>query len=1036
MANKFGKGIPLTTGFDLGTTGPLDSRTVVDNLDDINNYNPDLLYPGLLVYVIEENQNYQYNGTAWQTLKVEGDMGTPEGDVDLSNYYTAPQVDAIVDTHANSMRDEISQTYALKKDVENFITEEEFNTKIEESENGIMQSVNATFQTKNEMGEYISKTEFESRLDQTADEITMEVTKEFATKNEIGNLVTEEELESKLQINADEIMSTVSKNYVTNENVNTMKQQIKDELSIEFEDGIDLTNFPTKLEMQSAINQKADNILSTVSSTYLTEDELGNTSVVANINSKIDQKANEITQSVAATYQTKDDMTGYITDAEVDTKIEASLEDLSLSVSGNYVTKNELGNYSTTEQMNSAIELSKTGILNTVSSTYTTKDDMKNYSTTSQMQSAIDQKASSITSSVSSTYATKNELGNYSTTEQMNSAIELSKTGILNTVSSTYTTKDDMKNYSTTSEMQSAIDQKASSITSTVSSTYATKNELTGEITEINKTMSQIDQQADKINWLVKSGDSESNMTLTDKAYSLITDNITLDADHINLHGYISANGNFKIDTNGNMIANNGTFTGDIAGSTFSSANDEFRVLEDGTVKSQSLVIEDLITTRTLNVEEINNPAYPSCMYEALTVIIDETAFDEQVSRTWCGNGVYRSFSEMLSYAPRNLNGYTLTINIGSDIHENISLSWFHSGQVNIEFNGHTVYGYVYCYGASMVYRLYGQFNGQSSDSDPGYVMPYKGKVSGSYTYGVYFQYCQFAINNISIYPDKVNDTNSGGIYANRGARGCVFQANAMGNMRYLVRADYGSHVYVSKTTGRCNNATFCASTGGIICLNSNESQAGTTGTNPYWAGAGGSILTNQVLGMDLVTFDNAVNEGTNNNPGTNTGEYVTVIETIKATSADTYRSTVYNNWKGDGTVRQGDCGYGDCQGMWFFNTNLKNAMARGDVVSITLFVTRQTGGSSSAQTATFKIHDYSHPPYGTTGAPKYGNTLLTTSLKMGENIIKLNSSQIAALKTHYGIGLSIGSTSSPYIVCSGNIKINVEYKTTLTNPS
>ena len=59
MANKFGKGISITTGFDLGTDGPLDSRTVVDNLNDINNYNPSLLYPGLLVYVIEENQNYQ-----------------------------------------------------------------------------------------------------------------------------------------------------------------------------------------------------------------------------------------------------------------------------------------------------------------------------------------------------------------------------------------------------------------------------------------------------------------------------------------------------------------------------------------------------------------------------------------------------------------------------------------------------------------------------------------------------------------------------------------------------------------------------------------------------------------------------------------------------------------------------------------------------------------------------------------------------------------------------------------------------------------
>ena len=966
MANKFGKGIPLTTGFDLGSTGPLDSRTVVDNLDDINNYNPDLLYPGLLIYVIEENQNYQYNGVAWQILKIEGDMSIPESDVDLSNYYTASQVDAIVDTHANSMREEIGQTYALKKDMENFITEEEFNTKIEESENGIMQSVSATFQTKNEMGEYISKTEFESRLDQTADEITLEVTKEFATKDELGNLVTEEELESKLQINADEIMLTVSENYATNESVDTMKQQIKDELSVELEDGIDLTNFPTKLEMQSSIDQKADSILATVSSTYLTEDELGNTSVVADINSKIDQKANEITQSVAATYQTKDDMTGYITDAEVDTKIEASLEDLSLSVSGNYVTKNELGNYSTTEQMNSAIELSKTGILNTVSNTYTTKDDMKNYSTTS--------------------------------------------------------------------EMQSAIDQKASSITSTVSSTYATKNELTGEITEINQTMSQIDQQADKINWLVKSGDSESNMTLTDKTYSLITENITLDADHIDLHGYVTANDGFSIDENGNMTANNGTFTGDITGSTFSSANDEFRVLEDGTVKSQSLVIDELITTRTLNVDEINNPWYPQCLYEATTVYIDEDATDEQVSKIWQNGGVYQSIAQMLSYAPRNLGGYTLTIDLQSNINTNISLTWFHSGQVNINFNGFTVYGYVYGYGASMVYRLYGQYSGQSSDSDPGYVMPYKGKTSGSYTYGVYFQYCQFAINNISIYPDKVNDTMSGGIYANRGARGCVFKANAMGSMRYLVRADYGSHVYVSKTTGRCNNATFCASTGGIICLNSNESQAGTTGDNPYWAGAGGSILVNQVLGMDLITFDNASNEGTNTNPGTNTEETITVIETIKAISADTYRSTVYNTWKGDGTVRQGDYGYGDCQGCWFFSTNLRNAMVRGDLVSVHITVSRQSGGTYAEQTATLKYHDHQTKP---SGAPTYGGTVCTFSIAVGETkTITLTTDQMNTLKGHYGLGLSIGSTSSPYMVFSGSMSVNVEYKTTLSSSS
>ena len=489
-----------------------------------------------------------------------------------------------------------------------------------------------------------------------------------------------------------------------------------------------------------------------------------------------------------------------------------------------------------------------------------------------------------------------------------------------------------------------------------------------------------------------------------------------------------NGNGTFSVDADGNLIAKNASISGTITGSTFSSNNDEFRVLEDGTVKSQSLVIDDLITTKTLNVDEINNPWYPQCMYEATTVYIDEDATDEQVSKMWQNEGVYQSIAQMLSYAPRNLGGYTLTINLQSNINSNISLSWFHSGQVNIEFNGHTVYGFIYCYGASMVYRLYGQFNGQSSDADPGFVMPYKGKVSGSYTYGLYFQYCQFAINNISIYPDKVNDTNSGGIYANRGARGCVFLANAMGNMRYLVRADYGSHVYVSKTTGRCNNATFCASTGGIICLNNNESQAGTTGTNPYWAGAGGSILTNQVLGMDLVTFDNAVNEGTNNNPGKNTGETVTVTKTVKAVGADTYRSTVYLNWKCDGTVRQGDYGYGDCQGCWFFGDSLYKTMNEGTVTKVVIRMQRQSGGNNYAQTMTVKAHNYEIKPIS---VPIYTDTIGTCSCAVGSfiDLVITDTATINKLKNCKGLGLSIGTGSDPYIVCSGNCQVIITYK-------
>ena len=115
---------------------------------------------------------------------------------------------------------------------------------------------------------------------------------------------------------------------------------------------------------------------------------------------------------------------------------------------------------------------------------------------------------------------------------------------------------------------QATLEQSLDGFKTTVSKNYATKNELTGEVTELESNISQVEQTANKISWIVKSGTSSSNMTLTDKVYSLITNNITLKADHINLHGYVTANSNFKINTDGSIEAKNGKFSGSITGGT------------------------------------------------------------------------------------------------------------------------------------------------------------------------------------------------------------------------------------------------------------------------------------------------------------------------------------------------------------------------------------------------------------------------------------------------------------------------------------
>lgn len=73
--NYIGKGISVTTGFDVKSQIPLDLRTVVETLDDLNALSKDIIYLGLLVYVAAENKLYQYKYTGEETEDGEKIIG-------------------------------------------------------------------------------------------------------------------------------------------------------------------------------------------------------------------------------------------------------------------------------------------------------------------------------------------------------------------------------------------------------------------------------------------------------------------------------------------------------------------------------------------------------------------------------------------------------------------------------------------------------------------------------------------------------------------------------------------------------------------------------------------------------------------------------------------------------------------------------------------------------------------------------------------------------------------------------------------------
>ena len=68
MANgpMYGKGIVLTTGFDLGAKTPLDSRSVVNTIAERDAHvSGNRAYSGMSVYVLEDQKEYRYTGTEW-----------------------------------------------------------------------------------------------------------------------------------------------------------------------------------------------------------------------------------------------------------------------------------------------------------------------------------------------------------------------------------------------------------------------------------------------------------------------------------------------------------------------------------------------------------------------------------------------------------------------------------------------------------------------------------------------------------------------------------------------------------------------------------------------------------------------------------------------------------------------------------------------------------------------------------------------------------------------------------------------------------
>lgn len=483
-------------------------------------------------------------------------------------------------------------------------------------------------------------------------------------------------------------------------------------------------------------------------------------------------------------------------------------------------------------------------------------------------------------------------------------------------------------------------------------------------------------QTSEKFEWLVKKGSTQSSLTLTDATIEAIANsNIKLKAKNISLEGLITANGSF-------------------------------RILEDGRAEIDSLSVDKEISTDILTFNTINNSRYQPVLDEDVTITIDSTGTN---SDEFEYGSTYTTLFDFQEACPTNLNGHEVTLIFASDYEGNLHFSTQNNGKIILNFNNHTIKGYLYFGIKTMEYEF--------AENNNGVIMPNRARIGDNGNYSIFVYNTSLKIADVTIYAGNGSGNNSG-IEFSSFAQGKIDNVSFV-NCYNAVRAYVQSKVHCASSNGTTSSYAFYSFSGSDISLSATTQVSRSSGTNHYKTGSNG------IIRAEGATFNGTTISGTNTNTNTST-ETKTI--TLTSDYGDTYRKTVYNNWKKDGTVRQGDYGYGDCVGCWFFGNKLSN-YANKNISKIVITFTRQSGGNYGDVTHGVRTHNYTSRPSGTPSFRSDFSKSVSISVGSSGVITLTSSTDIANFMNAKGVGLVPASQDkSHYSVCSGNCKIKITY--------
>lgn len=424
------------------------------------------------------------------------------------------------------------------------------------------------------------------------------------------------------------------------------------------------------------------------------------------------------------------------------------------------------------------------------------------------------------------------------------------------------------------------------------------------------------------------------------------------------------------------------------------------------------------INVEKLTVTNIESTGITKQLTGTTNITIDSTIGNDDSE--FIDEAVFETLQGAFDACPKNLGGRTINVSLKNDTTEDVNAEYFYNGRLRIYFEGHTLYGYYRTYMVLASFQNYGGTLASSSGMI-GKIMPYTGfNQAGISTSAAIQGSTQSNMYSMNIY--KATNlasgcTESAGLMC--GDRGYVYISDVTPiNCDFGFRSQANGIIYSNASGGKAIKYGFSAVSGGQIRLSNGKHTGGAIG-NTYESSGG------------EVKYHGATFEGTETT-GTNTSTPTATTYKISYTSnyGDTYRSSVYYSWKKDNTVREGDYGYGDCNGCWFFGTQFSELKGR-TVTKVTIKVTRLAGGTSSSVTHTLKAHNHSSRP---SGEPTYISGFSQTfglSVGASTTITVTDADVLNAINagTCKGFGLQSAYDKTHYSVCNGSATVTIYYQ-------